>query len=700
MAVGPSRDASAGTDRRAVLGVCALTVAALLVRFVDLGGRVAHWDEGRVGFWILDYVETGQYTYRPIIHGPFFHHVTPFVFDLLGTTDAAMRVVPALLTGLLPLVALLFRQRLDDAEVVSLAFFLGFTPLVVYYGRFMRGDPVVGAFMLVAFALFVRFVDTRLYRYLFTGVAFAALGFTVKENAPVYVLCWLGGLAVYGYLLLFAARRAGERPIRSWLRARRDHVASYDWSSPQRPDGGEGTTGWRASIRQHLDARNPALRALYSLGIVALCSLLFLAIVVLFYAPRGSSGVTIGTTLADPLQFPALVEEATLGSFDAFYDLWGDGGQSEHAYLPYLEHLVGTLGAGALVLSVLAVVGFLSDSVREGGARPLVVVSFLWGLASVFGYPVITDIKAPWAAIHVVVPWTIPAAVGMGTIVRWGRESLAHDDRVGVGLAIAAVLLLCAFPVYVTYDTTFANPQAESNDLVQYAQPAADVHPEMTAIERLAERNEGTDVVLYGDSLVEGDPIYQRPTCAGNKGWFNALPLPWYLERADAQTACAEDLDALDSVESGGEVPVVVSTLEHRAELEQRYPDYTVTVRGMRLWGSEWVFLVDTSRFPEGENPLAGVESSSVSGEDPSGAVNGSGANGGPVGTPPTDGGTASGTTSPTGTATVSGTATSIDTAATSVTQTPTLTVPGTTTVMANAERSPASTRVAAFHYG
>ena len=655
MAVGPSRDGSAGTDRRAVLGVCALAIAALVVRFVDLGGRVAHWDEGRVGFWILDYMESGQYSYRPIIHGPFYHHVTPFVFDLLGTTDAAMRVVPALVTGLLPLAALLLRDRLEDVEVVALAFFLAFSPLLVYYGRFMRGDAVVGAFMLVAFGLFVRFVDTRLYRHLFAGVAFAALGFTVKENAPVYVLCWLGGLAVYGYLVLFAARRTGERPIRSWLRSHRERVAGHDWSSPAQPDGGEGANGPASSVRQRVDARKLPLRALYGLGVVALCALLFLAIVVLFYAPRGDSGVTVGTTLADPTQFPTLVEEATLGSFDAFYDLWGDGGQSEHAYLPYLEHLVGTLGSGALVLSVLAVVGFLADSVREGGARPLVVVSFLWGLASVFGYPIVTDIKAPWAAIHVVVPWAISAAVGMGTIVRWGSESLAHDDHWSVVLTIAAVLLLSAFPVYVAYDTTFVRPQSDSNDLVQYAQPAADVHPEMEAIERLAERNDGTDVVLYGDSLVKGDPIYQRPSCAGAKGWFNALPLPWYLERADAQTACAEDLAALDSIETQGRPPVVVSTVANRAELEQRYPDYRVTVRGMRLWGSEWVFLVDTSRLPEGENPLAGVESSSVSAEDPKGATNGSVADTGAAGAATggiAESGTQNATTNATGTRT------------------------------------------------
>jgi uncharacterized protein (TIGR03663 family) len=616
MAVGPSRDETTTTGWHTVGGVCVVVVLALLARFVALGDRVAHWDEGRVAYWILDYVRTGEFSYRPIIHGPFYELVTPVVFDLFGATDATMRFVPALVSGLLPLSVLLLRDRFDTGELLAMAFFLAFNPLLLYYGRFMRGDPLVGAFMFTAFALFVRFYDTRLYRHLFAGVAFTALGFTVKENAPVYVLCWLGGLAVYGYLVVFAARRNGDRPLRAWAERSRRRVRTHDWSDPL-ADGGAG-------VQSEASNRPLALRALFGLGIVACCLLLFFAVFVAFYAPRGATGVTVSTTVADPTLLPALLEEATVGSFQEFYSLWGDGGQSEHAYLPYLQHLVSTLGAGAFVVGLLAVVGFLADSTREGGTRPLVVVAFLWGLASVFGYPIITDIKAPWAATHVVFPWVIPAAVGLGTVLRWGSHGLAHDDRVSVGFAVVLVLLATGVPTYTAYQTSFAEPQAESNPLVQYAQPSAEIHPEMAALEALAERNEGTDVVLYGDSLVKGDPLYQEPSCSGAKGWFNALPLPWYLERADAETACAETPGALSAIE--GSPPVVVSTLEHREALEERFPDYTVTVRSMRLYGSEWVFLVDTSRLPADENPLADVESASVvDGADPA-AANGSGA--------------------------------------------------------------------------
>ena len=104
---------------RTLLSVVGLTVVALAVRLAWLGSRVAHWDEGRVAYWIADYAETGTLFYRPIIHGPLIHLVNAPLFDLLGATDFVMRLFPALLGGLLPLTALLFRHRLRDVSVVG-----------------------------------------------------------------------------------------------------------------------------------------------------------------------------------------------------------------------------------------------------------------------------------------------------------------------------------------------------------------------------------------------------------------------------------------------------------------------------------------------------------------------------------------------------------------------------------------------------
>ena len=70
--------------RRVVVAVAAATLLALLVRFAFLGDRVFHWDEGRVGYWILQYQATGEWEYRAIVHGPFLFHVNEFLFGVLA----------------------------------------------------------------------------------------------------------------------------------------------------------------------------------------------------------------------------------------------------------------------------------------------------------------------------------------------------------------------------------------------------------------------------------------------------------------------------------------------------------------------------------------------------------------------------------------------------------------------------------------
>ncbi|MBH9803998.1 TIGR03663 family protein, partial [Clostridioides difficile] len=75
------------TERRlpnAAIAVAAITAGAVIARLVGLGHRVFHWDEGRVGYWTLRYMESGVFEYRPIIHGPFLPLVNSRIFTLLG----------------------------------------------------------------------------------------------------------------------------------------------------------------------------------------------------------------------------------------------------------------------------------------------------------------------------------------------------------------------------------------------------------------------------------------------------------------------------------------------------------------------------------------------------------------------------------------------------------------------------------------
>jgi uncharacterized protein (TIGR03663 family) len=557
-----------GIDR-IVLAVGGVVALALFLRLFALGARVAHWDEARVGWWILDYIQTGNYEYRPIIHGPFHHHVNKLVFDLFGTTDASMRLVTALLGGLLPVTALGLRHRLRDTEVVALALFLAVNPVLLYYSRFMRGDPIVGVFMFTAFVLFLRAVDFGQARYLFAGVTCTALAFTAKENAILYLVTWVGATALVVDRRFLTASDRGEdwkALARGYLRPR------LDW-----------TKRWAPFLL---------------LGVVW-----FVVVIVFFYAPRASDPGDLGLYNAfgalgngNTAMLFNVVNEATIGSWEAFYGLWVEGGHQDHAYLPFLGDYLETMGYGALTLSLLAIVGFLADRYSDDGPRDVVGFAFYWGFASVLGYPIVTDIKAPWATIHAVVPLAIPAAVGLALIFRWGKDAMARDDSIDVGITLLLIMVIVGQIAGAGLWTVYLAPQQDANKVVQYAQPAGDMKPTLEEMQAASAGNRGTDVLVYGDFYVDGDTDAVRtPSCVK---WFNALPMPWYFEVHDSRVGCAENESELRQ-KAGSQPPIVVAR-DKESENEpnptevvtEQFPEYEQRTYELRTYGTETTFFV------------------------------------------------------------------------------------------------------------
>ena len=528
--------------------VAIVTVAALAVRLFGLGTRIAHQDEARVAFWAYRYMESGVYWYRPIVHGPFLTIVDSYVFSVLGASDFTMRLVVAIVGGLLPLAALLFRRRLRNGETIALAAVLAANPILLYYSRFYRNDLLLAGFMLVAFGCFVRAYDDRRPAFLHLGVVAFALAFTTKENALVYPVTWVGATLLLWDHRLFLDR-PGERGLRNAVvgRARR-------------------TARWLRTWGLHL-----------ALGVVE-----FFAIFVFFYAPRGEAArpdPTLGATIDDPTLLPALVGEAVLGSWNAFLDQWGRGNQE--SYLSTAEALWPALETGALALLVLAVVGFVVD--RYAGEHPRDAVAFgaYWGFASALGYPVIVDNPFPWEVIHVIVPLALPAAVGLALVGRVGLASLADRDTLS---AVAAALVLVAVAGQVgatAYDTSFADPQSPDNDLVQYAQSGSEMKPLLGELRRIVAANDGIDVLYYGDDPdFDGDELYapnpgSHDTPIAGGGWFERLPFAWYLETYGANTSSTDEPATVRGAVSSGDRPPVVIAFDRATTCSEEYDNAT-----------------------------------------------------------------------------------------------------------------------------
>ena len=565
----------------ALLAVVAITLAALALRTVALGGRIFHWDEARVGYWILRYGETGELYYRPIIHGPFIQIVNSVLFEWLSPSDAVARLPVAIVGSVLPLFAWLVRDRLDDLEIVALALLLALNPLVVYYSRFMRSDVLVGGFALLALGLIVRAFDARRPGFLIPAGALLGLAFTAKENALVYLLCFVGA----GVLLLDHRIVRGvwnDRPLPDVLLAgvvdTGDRVAA--WLADPVP----AETGRRFS-------RTRLASALLSPPLAVLAGI---AMIVFFYAPRPA----LWGVAADPGTAGQVLHDATVVAGQEFIGTWGGGGHQADPYLPHLFALLTALVYGAPVVVAFAAVGVVADGYGSGRFRELVAFGTYVGVVSLLGYPEGMDIRAPWVAIHVVLPLTIPAAVGVAAVVREGRRSLDAEDLVSVGLV--AIVLLSAAGGMVWLNADYFNSTDPDDEILQYAQPHNDLQATVDDAVAVSNHNDGVDVLFYGtaspgssDTLfyVENESSVDSPP-PGGPSWHSRLPLPWYFERANA-TVTSSPPDADPAAVAADAPPVVVAHSWDREVLEPHLDGYVVREHYFRLWSLRVVFFIE-----------------------------------------------------------------------------------------------------------
>lgn len=561
--------------------VFAITVLALSIRTIALSGRIFHWDEARVGYWILRYGETGELYYRPIIHGPFVQIVNRHLFELFGPTDAVARSPVAVVGGLLPAFAWLVRDRLDDVEVVALALLLALNPLLVYYSRFMRSDVLVGGFALLSLGLVVRAIDARRLSYLIPAGVLFGLAFTAKENAVVYLLCFLGA----GVLLL------DHRIVRQVWNGRRLRVVLVEGGV----DTGDRIAAWLAApIEADTVSRFSRLRVT-SLLLSPLVALLGgIAVIVFFYAPRPA----LWGVAAEPGTATQVLYDATVVAGRRFVGTWGGGGHQVNDYLPYLFDLLKTLVYGAPVVITFAVLGVAVDWYGPGRFRELVAFATYVSIVGLLGYPEGADIRAPWIAVHVMLLLTIPAAVGVGAVVRELRRSLDAEDALGAGLA--AIILVSAVGGMVWLNADYFNSTSPDDEIIQYAQPHNELQATVDDAVAVSEANDGVDVLFYGTtSPSTGDTLFHvadegslDSPPPGGPSWHSRLPLPWYFERVDA-TVTSSPPDAKPAAVAADAPPVVVAHSWDREALEPHLDGYVVREHPFRLSTLRVVFFIE-----------------------------------------------------------------------------------------------------------
>ncbi|WP_197052307.1 flippase activity-associated protein Agl23 [Halobellus rufus] len=550
--------------------IVVITVIALVARLLFLGQRIAHFDEGRVGYWTLQYMQTGSFHYHYITHGPFIQLLNTYVFTLLGATDLTSRLIVAIVGGLLPGTALLFREHLNAGELIALALFLAFNPVLLYYSRFLRSTILVAGFMFAAFGCVVRAYDTRRIRYVYAAVVLTALGFTAKENAAVYLLTWLGATALIVDDSLFrpGTGTSGLTRLQStW------HQLVQRWSV------------YRRSLPRYIG---------HSTLIVGL----FLGIILFFYAPRTAdpSGVGLWQALTNPDRFPALVD-ATVTDIEAGYSYWFGGVSQEDdlvaVFLDFFGRFVEVLFTYAGPLVLFAVGGFVLERYGTRSVRYLVMFASYWGFVSILGYPLGTDIFGAWITVNALVPLAIPAAVGLAWLYRQATDAWNRDDRLNASVVVILLLLVGGQVAVTTVNSVYRHPTADHNELVQYAQPADDFRTALQPLDARSPSDPDVDVVFYGEELLAENPPQRgiRPLCADIS---STLPLQWYLTRANATATCAENETEFERVVSDTRPVVIIARAKHQGTLADDLDGYVARTYRLRTSNAEVVMFIDT----------------------------------------------------------------------------------------------------------
>jgi predicted membrane-bound mannosyltransferase len=171
------------------------------------------------------------------------------------------------------------------------------------------------------------------------------------------------------------------------------------------------------------------------------------------------------------------------------------------------------------------------------------------------GYPLATDIPAPWISLHVALPLLVPAAVGWVALARerpWRPLRLPDGDARGryARYALAALVVLSVAHVPIVIAVSSVTPPLYVNVLAQSAQPSDDLSPMRAAIDDAADDG---GVLYYGEAYyLPNESVADSPPSEGDHWlgwWLNRLPMAWYVERANAPSAHVDDATALRAME-------------------------------------------------------------------------------------------------------------------------------------------------------
>ncbi|MCJ7510552.1 MAG: TIGR03663 family protein [Dehalococcoidia bacterium] len=161
------------------------------LRFWDLGARAYHHDESLHAQYAFYLFRDGTYHHDPMMHGPFQFFGIAFTFVLFGVSNYTARILPALVGTALIGAPFFLRRQLGRSGALAAAGLIAFSPTLLYFSRFARGDIHIALWTLGLAICLWRYIEEGRHRYLYIAAGLLALSFATKEvtflNAAIFI---------------------------------------------------------------------------------------------------------------------------------------------------------------------------------------------------------------------------------------------------------------------------------------------------------------------------------------------------------------------------------------------------------------------------------------------------------------------------------------------------------------------------------
>ena len=203
------------------LGLFALIVLiGAGLRFWDLGSRAIGHDESSHAVFSWYLYNGDGYQHDPMMHGPFKFYAVVLIWRGIaflssapiisnwahwGPNDYTVRILPAIFGTALIALPYFFRSYLGRVGALLAALFLAFSPVLLFFSRFIRDDIIVAFYTLAAVICIWRYLTERRALYLYLIAGLLALGFTTMEATHL-----TSGLFLIYLDLLFAREVLGR----------------------------------------------------------------------------------------------------------------------------------------------------------------------------------------------------------------------------------------------------------------------------------------------------------------------------------------------------------------------------------------------------------------------------------------------------------------------------------------------------------